>query len=237
MTRLRQGWPRSRRECGRRASAPRRAREINPPGRPMNSCARGRTRARTTQTLRVVEGECLARGDEPVTCGFAATSAPATTATRTAAKAITAVGDHWRIPAPAAESAATVWRRSSGEGTAIQLTAPSAALTLAMIAPPSAIDTNGSAQGCSRRVLLTIKTKLIVSYIGTGPVSAVFPQTGNNPRRHGANETDSIVSSLRSERDRSKQRTEVRTMSTIGFVGLGSMGAPIAGRLLQGNAA
>ena len=26
-------------------------------------------------------------------------------------------------------------------------------------------------------------------------------------------------------------------MSTIGFVGLGSMGAPIAGRLLQGNAA
>jgi len=31
------------------------------------------------------------------------------------------------------------------------------------------------------------------------------------------------------------QGTEVRTMTTIGFVGLGSMGAPLAGRLLKGN--
>ena len=31
------------------------------------------------------------------------------------------------------------------------------------------------------------------------------------------------------------QGTEVRTMTTIGFVGLGSMGAPLAGRLLPGN--
>jgi len=32
-----------------------------------------------------------------------------------------------------------------------------------------------------------------------------------------------------------KTRPEARTMTTIGFIGLGSMGAPLAGRLLQEN--